>query len=126
MELAKIAFTISPSRATPEANNVGYLHMANGDFDEAKRWFEAGAQYNVDEDQQQLLHYNFGVLSALSGQIEDARHHLRRAKEHPVKSEASCAYELSFVDGKLKQEEVYDPRSLDELSDRAILAINQL
>jgi len=69
MELVKLAFLISPTRQTPEANSAGYLYMADGDFEEAKRWFEAGAQYQVGDDDMQLLKYNLGVLCALSADL---------------------------------------------------------
>jgi tetratricopeptide (TPR) repeat protein len=126
MELAKTAFTISPTRATPEANNVGYLYMAAGDFEEAKRWFQAGTQYNVDEDEQQLLQYNFGVLCALSGEVVEARRYFDNAKQCPIKSEAACTYELLIESGTLTYKEVFDPRSLDELADGALETIEQL
>jgi tetratricopeptide (TPR) repeat protein len=126
MELARIAFIISPSRATPEANNVGYLYMANGDFDEAKLWFQAGAQYSIDEDARQLLEYNFGVLCALSGEIEAARQHLNRAKQHMPISEASCAYQLYLDEEKLAYREVFDPRSIGDLATEALDAISQM
>ena len=120
MELAKTAFQISPSRSVPDANNIGYLYLSHGDYEEAKLWFQAAAQYELDDDDYQLLEYNLGVLAALSGRLQEARDHFNRAKQHTVKSEARCVYQLNLCDGKITSEEVFDPRSLDALAEQAI------
>jgi tetratricopeptide (TPR) repeat protein len=126
MELAETAFKISPSRSVPEANNIGYLYLSYGNYDEAKLWFQAAAQYDLDEDDRQLLDYNMGVLSALSGHHSEAGEHFRRAKEAAVKSEASCVYQLNLVDGKLAHEEIFDPQSLDSLAAQALDSLSRL
>jgi|tagenome__1003787_1003787.scaffolds.fasta_scaffold20868478_3 hypothetical protein len=100
--------------------------MAAGDFEEAKRWFEAGAQYHVDDDEIQLLEYNFGVLSALTGQTQTAREHFNKAKNCAIKSEASCAYQLHIRDGKLGYEEIFDPKSIQELADQAFATVSEM
>ena len=117
--LAKLAFSISGSRLTSRANNVGYLYMAAGDFDEAKMWFDSARQYERNSSQQ-LLNYNMGVLYAMRGDYREAlRYWVEAGEGAPV--EAACVYRVMRDEGGgLKFEEVYYPASVSELVTEAV------
>jgi tetratricopeptide (TPR) repeat protein len=120
--IAEAAFSMSGSRLTGHANNIGYLFMDAGEYAEARLWFEAAAQY-ADEDFEQLLQYNMGVLDALTGDFDSARRHFVQAKESHY-TDASCVYRLFVDGGVLRHEEVSDPKSIETLADEAMRIID--
>lgn len=127
--LAEMALAISGSRLTEHANNIGYLYMAVGNSQEAKLWFEAARQYGGDPEGDQLLAYNCGILSALTGDLEDARRRLEEAKAHAQQMQHShllCVYRLFVHDGRPQFEEVAEPKSLLPFVEEALSALDKL
>lgn len=123
--LVETAFRISGSRMTQDANNVGYLYMACGEFDEAKLWFLAAKQYLTDDDKQ-LLEYNMGVLAALTHDYARAIFHFNESIRSQISMDAACVYKLSIVDGHLVHEEVLDPPSISSLAKNALEVLDRL
>lgn len=121
--LAETAFAISGSRMSPDANNVGYLYMATGDYREARLWYHAAQQY-ASEDERQLLEYNMGVLSALIGDLSAAREHLLAALTSKEFNDVSVVYRLFVQDGKIEYAEVFDPISMPTLINQAMEAVD--
>jgi hypothetical protein len=122
---ASTAFAMSGSRLTPDANNIGYLYMAGGDFDEAKLWFEAARQYSADPNDAQVLHYNLGVLAAIKGELVQAKEQFVLAKRS-MEGDAVCACRLLLEDGKLRHEEILHPKSVASLVDEGLKVLEEL
>ena len=123
--IAETAFAISQSRLTPEANNIGYLYLSIGEYDEARKWFEAARQYDVQQEDLQLVEYNFGVLSAMMSDIPEALRHLRASLTFE-EAEVSCVYRVYRSESKLLFEEIFQPKSVSELAKEAIETIESM
>lgn len=120
--MAEGAYALSGSRLHTEANNVGYLYMAEGNFEESSLWFMAARQY-ANEGLEGLLEYNIGTLAALSGDFRQARIELGKVSDREVE-QVACVHRLLVVDGKLRSEEVESPKSLVELANEALNAMD--
>ncbi|MGV3551146.1 hypothetical protein [Rhizobium sp.] len=122
LDMARAAFSLQESRLHANANNVGYLYMDLGEYDEARRWLQAAKQYG-DEEELQLVTYNIATLSALKGDYSAALFELRQAKEMK-EAAASCVYKMAKgSDQMIKIIEILDPPPLGSLIDEAIKAI---
>jgi tetratricopeptide (TPR) repeat protein len=124
--IAETAFAISASRISPDANNIGYLYLAIDDFEEARRWFQAARQYDVEGADEQLLEYNFGVLSALTGDEASAIRHFQAVRKFNDETDVSCVYRLYAEHDRFCHEEVFSPGSLAVLAGEAIEAMRNV
>lgn len=115
---------ITNSRLHSESNNVGYLYMDYGDYEEANRWFEAAAQYAAGE-MEQILQYNVAVLHCLQGNYAAARSAFSIV-ENLRTVDVSCVHRIFVSDDTLRHEEIETPPSLVELSREAISALDAI
>lgn len=77
--LAEAAYLISATRVCDDANNVGYLYMAEGNLAEAKLWFDAALEREFFDER--LLRYNLGIYYYLTGDLMAAKTHLTQARD---------------------------------------------
>ncbi len=113
LDAAKTAFRLQQSRLHANANNVGYLYLDHGDFEEARLWFQAALQY-ADPDELQLHLYNSGVLYGLVGETPSALLDLKRALDHK-EVDPECVHILRKDNGKIDSYEVINPPSLNTI-----------
>ncbi|WP_320188250.1 tetratricopeptide repeat protein [Agrobacterium rosae] len=119
LTLASAAFRLQQSRLHAESNNVGYLYLDAGNYEEAELWLQAASQYG-DDDGLQLLHYNKAILYAMTGKYPAAIFELERAKGEKDMS-AACAFVISVGEsGTLIKTEVQSVPSITVLIAGAI------
>jgi tetratricopeptide (TPR) repeat protein len=124
--LADTAFAVSGTRQTGDACNVGYLHMAQGNLDEAKAWFDAAEQRVAEENDVALLHYNYAMYWLLKGDKGNARLRIQHASRVLVDDRyrvGALLIPVQGVDGKFAMKEVFERPVLREAISRATLAI---
>ncbi len=102
-----------------DANNVGYLYMAVGEYNEAQEWFSAARDFSSEEDLQ-LLSYNEGVLAVIKKDYTLAATHFKEAFESPHPTEAVCLYEVYLSSGQIMIREVFQPKPIVEMAKAAI------